>query len=111
MFNGISIPLNLANYWETGTYETRQFIQNFAFPDGLHWDRNTDNYRTVTENEVLWLIRLFSESCKSAGAQKKRKIVKFSSLVDYPFKISNLFKALKVLEEWFAKNSQAILAE
>ena len=67
----ILISCQLADYWKDGTYETKQ---NLAFPDGLHWDRELDNYRTTTENEALKLFRSFSSSYKTARAQKRTNL-------------------------------------
>ena len=77
----ILISCQLADYWKDGTYETKQNIQNLAFPDGLHWDRESDNYRTITEKEALKLFRLFSNSYETAKAQKKDKSFDLSSVV------------------------------
>ena len=79
--SAITTICNLGDYWKNGTYETKQFIQDFAFPDGLHWDRENDNYRTTSENEALSLIRLFSSSYRNEISQKKDKTLVLSSLV------------------------------
>ena len=77
----ILISCQLADYWKDGTYETKQNIQNLVFPDGLHWDRESDNYRTTTENEALLVFCLFSSCYKNEGAQKKRTSFQKSSVV------------------------------
>ena len=86
----ILISCQLADYWKEGTYETKQNIQDLVFPDGLHWDRESDNYRTITENEAIRVFRLFSSSYKNGDIQKKDKSFDLSSLVDQTLRISNL---------------------
>ena len=48
---------------------SRQKLQNLVFPSGIYIDKNTDDYRTETENEVFKTFRLFSSSCKD-GIEK-----------------------------------------
>ena len=81
VLNSITTICNLGYYWKTGTYETKQKIQELAFPRGLKWDRETDNYRTDEENEALKLMRSFSSICKSEKGIKKDKSFDLSSVV------------------------------
>ena len=48
---------------------SRQKLQNLVFPSGIYIDKNTDDYRTETENEVFKTFHLFSSSCKD-GIEK-----------------------------------------
>ena len=50
-------------------------------PKGLNWDRENENYRTISENEALRVFRLLSESYEKADKEKTGKPCDFSGLV------------------------------
>jgi hypothetical protein len=68
-------------------------------PKGLNWDRENENYRTISENEALRVFRLFSESYKNEDKEKTGKSFDFSGLVDYYDKLSNLWDAIRALND------------
>ena len=67
--------------WKNGDFDLRQRIQKMVSPKGLNWDRENENYRTISENEALRVFRLFSESYKSEDKEKTGKSCDFSGLV------------------------------
>ena len=69
-------------------------------PKGLNWDRENENYRTISENEALRVFRLFSESYEEDGKEKTGKSFDFSGLVDQTPKISNLLEDMKKVERF-----------
>lgn len=70
---------NLADLWKNGTLETSQKLQNLLFPNGIFWDKEISDYRTLQENRALAVIQRISNICKN----KKEKISeKTSSLSD-----------------------------
>ena len=79
--NIILTACNLRTLWQNGNYQNRQEIQKLAFPDGVIWDRDLENYRTTNENEALRLIRSISSNYKNEKLQKKEKSLDFSDLV------------------------------
>ena len=71
----------LGDSWKSGNFEMRQKIQKMVSPDGLNWDREKENYRTISENEALRVFRLFSESYRSGEKEKTGKSFDLSGLV------------------------------
>ena len=71
----------LGDLWKNGDFDLRQKIQKMVSPKGLNWDRENENYRTISENEALRVFRLFSESYKSEDKEKTGKTCDFSGLV------------------------------
>ena len=67
--------------WKNGDFDLRQRIQKMVSPKGLNWDRENENYRTISENEDLRVFRLFSESYKNEDKEKTGKSCDFSGLV------------------------------
>ena len=78
---GGSIWCGFSNLWKNGDFDLRQRIQKMVSPKGLNWDRENENYRTISENEALRVFRLFSESYKSEDKEKTGKTCDFSGLV------------------------------
>ena len=71
----------LGDLWKNGDFDLRQRIQKMVSPKGLNWDRENENYRTISENEALRVFRLFSESYKKEDKEKTGKSFDFSGLV------------------------------
>ena len=59
----------------------RQKNQKLVSPKGLNWDRENENYRTISENEALRVFRSFSESYENGDKEKTGKSCDFSGLV------------------------------
>ena len=62
-------------------FASRQKLQNLVFPNGIYFDKNTDDYRTETENEVFKTFRLFSSSCGKDIEKATTDINRLSLLV------------------------------
>ena len=71
----------LGDSWKNGNFEMRQKIQKLVSPDGLNWDRETETYRTLSENEALRVFRLFSESYINEDKEKTGKSFDFPAVV------------------------------
>ena len=67
--------------WQDGDFASRQKLQNLVFPSGIYFDKNTDDYRTETGNEVFKTFRLFSSSCKDGIEKATTDINRLSLLV------------------------------
>ena len=77
----IAMSCNLGTLWKDGDFASRQKLQNLVFPSGIYFDKNTDDYRTETENEVFKTFRLFSSSCKDGKEKVTSEITHLSPLV------------------------------
>ena len=51
--------------WHNSELELCQKIQNLLFPNGILWDKEIGNYRTIDENKALAIILRLSDSCKN----------------------------------------------
>ena len=71
----------LLELWQDGDFASRQKLQNLVFPSGIYFDKNTDDYRTETENEVFKTFRLFSSSCKDGIEKATNEEIRLSLLV------------------------------
>ena len=77
----IAISCKLGTLWAKGDFFNRQKLQNLLFPSGLYFDKNTDSYRTDTENEVFKTFRLFSSSCKENKEKATTELLRLSPSV------------------------------
>lgn len=53
---------HLGSMWRQADLLTAQKLQNLLFPKGIYWDKEKDDYRTITENTGLAVIRKITES-------------------------------------------------
>jgi len=67
-----------------------QKLQNLLFPSGIYFDKNTDDYRTETENEVFKTFRMFSNTCKIGKEKVTTEYLRLSPLVGIADEISNI---------------------
>ena len=77
----IAMSCKLGTLWQNGDFASRQKLQNLLFPSGIYFDKNTDDYRTDTENEVFKMFRLFSSSCGKDIEKATTDIDRLSPLV------------------------------
>lgn len=77
----IAMSCKLGTLWQNGDFASRQKLQNLVFPNGIYFDKNTDDYRTDTENEVFKMFRLFSSSCGKDIEKATSEITHLSPLV------------------------------
>lgn len=55
--------------WRNGNFRERQKIQNLVYPDGIFYDKDSEDYRTDSVNPALEIFSRFTESCE----EDKRK--------------------------------------
>ena len=79
--SAVAIACNLKALWSNGNYEMRQEVQNMAFPEGIVWDRQNDNYLTPKENLALVTFCSISDSYSLDGTKKEDKSFDLSSVV------------------------------
>ena len=77
----IAMSCKLGTLWLNGDFSNRQKLQNLMFPSGIYFDKNTDDYRTETENEVFKTFRLFSASCKDRKEKVTTEALRLSPFV------------------------------
>ena len=56
----ISTASNISTLWHDGNLETKRRIQNLVFPDGIFWDKQISDYRTISRNGFFDLLDRFS---------------------------------------------------
>ena len=85
----IAMSCQLGTLWQNGDFSSRQKLQNLLFPNGIYFDKNTDNYRTETENEVFKTFRLFSVSCENGKEKATSEFLRLSPKVGSADELSN----------------------
>ena len=68
---------NLSGLWVSGDYEQRVKLQEIVFPDGLLFDKETNNYRTQRVNVIVELMSCFTNN---SGEIKNGQTRNFSEL-------------------------------
>ncbi len=53
---------HLGSMWQNADLQTAQKLQNLLFPDGILWNKEFDDYRTISENAALAVIGKISAS-------------------------------------------------
>ena len=56
----IASASNISSLWHNADLESRRKIQNLVFPDGIFWDKQIGNFRTVSRNEFFDLMDRYS---------------------------------------------------
>ncbi len=59
------ICCHLDTLWKEASLDLSQKLQNLLFPDGILWDKEIDDYRTIRPNEALDVMVRFSRICKN----------------------------------------------
>ena len=77
----VAIACHLRALWDGSDYEMRQEVQKMAFPEGIVWNRENDNYLTPKENLALVAFRSISDSYKNSNTKKEDKSFDLSSVV------------------------------
>ena len=69
---------HLGRMWREAGLESAQKLQNLLYPDGIFWNKQIDNYRTIGENEALSVMRELSAIYKNKN--EKNSLENFSSV-------------------------------
>ena len=64
----LNITMNIGNSWQKSDYNTKQKIQQLVYPEGISYNKENDECRTIRTNEAMKLIATISEYIE---AQKK----------------------------------------
>lgn len=60
----VDMVTNTLETWELGAYSVKQKLQHIVFPDGIHYYRKKDHYRTNRVNTIFDLSLCLSKSYK-----------------------------------------------
>ena len=69
---------HLGRTWREADLEAAQKLQNLLYPNGIFWNKQIDNYRTVGENTALATMRKISTIYKNKN--EKNSLENFSSV-------------------------------
>ena len=72
---------NIGDLWSNGSFDKCQKIQQLIHPEGIFWNRDTMNYRTVSENKVFEVFHNISSDYKNMRDIKKDNSHELSFLV------------------------------
>ena len=77
----LEISQNIGNYWETQTFHRKQRLQALVFPDGLRYNRKSDDYLTSKVNSLFTLTNTLSTELEKKESGKTEYNFDFSALV------------------------------
>ena len=77
----IATSCKLAELWEKFDFELCQKIQKLVHPQGIEWDKEKGDYRTLAENKVFEIFRTISADYRETGKQKTDNPFELSALV------------------------------
>ena len=63
----IAMCCKLGTLWQESSLKTCQKLQNLVFPDGILWDKEIGDYRTIKTNEAWVLICKISDAYNNIG--------------------------------------------
>lgn len=69
---------HLGRTWREADLEAAQKLQNLLYPNGIFWNKQIDNYRTIGENTALATMRKISTIYKNKN--EKNSLENFSSV-------------------------------
>ena len=75
---------NLNKIWHSGSLQQKLILQKLIFPNGLHYDRRNDIYRTEKINRVFHEKISFPTTYKKKKSGKSEKNTDDSALVAPP---------------------------
>ena len=64
----LNITMNIGDSWQKSDYNTKQKIQQLVYPEGISYNKENGECRTIRTNEVMKLIATISDHIQ---AQKK----------------------------------------
>ena len=73
----------LGDLWRNGNFRQRQKIQNLVYPDGIFYDKDSEDYRTDSVNPALEILRRFTDSCVGDKRKADLEMLPNLPLVEY----------------------------
>ena len=77
----ITISCKLGELWKEFDFDICQTIQKLVFPNGVAWDKEISDYRTIKENKAFGLFRQLSAHYNEARIKKEDNLLDLSSVV------------------------------
>ena len=71
----ITTASNISILWHNSDLETKRRIQNLVFPEGIYWDSQISDYRTISKNKFFELLDTFSISYGNAKGTTSSEVV------------------------------------
>ena len=101
----LNITMNIGDSWQKSDYSTKQKIQQLVYPEGISYNKENGECRTIRINEVMKLIATISDHIQAQKKGTMNENIHQSLLVDLPDIISNHLvlniKSLYSLKEYF----------
>ena len=79
--SSIAFCCKLGDLWSEGNFQCKQKLQNLIFPNGVLFDKEIDDYRTVEVNKVFELYDLISSTYNNKKESKNECSALISRLV------------------------------
>ena len=83
MHRHFGLTAKLGDLWRNGNFRERQKIQNLVYPDGIFYDKDSEDYRTDSVNPALEIFRRFTESCGEYKRKADSESLPNLPLVEY----------------------------
>ncbi len=77
----IAMSCELGSLWRKFDFDLCQKIQKLVHPQGIEWDKEKGNYRTISENKVFEIFRTISGDYKNIWKEKTDNSFELSALV------------------------------
>lgn len=77
----VDLSTKLATVWASSDFSQKQALQKVIFPEGIHYDRENDGFRTFSVNPVFQLIATLAKSCEGGKIEQVGQIADLSPLV------------------------------
>ena len=77
----IKTSSNLLNLWHSQNYDDKRVLFNLIFPEGIRYNKEKGQYRTLRVNTFLSLNNLFSESYRSKKEKGNLNLIEVPALV------------------------------
>lgn len=77
----LNLCSNLSDFWVSGDFNDKIKLQEILFPEGIHYDKKNDDYRTTRVNAMLTLIHSLPASFGNKKSGKSKEHIEFSASV------------------------------
>lgn len=71
----IATASNIGGLWHEADLGTKKQIQNLVFPQGVYWDKEIGDYRTVYKNKIFDVLDKFSVTYGNEKRQPQKEVV------------------------------------
>ncbi len=79
----IEMASNIGSLWKKGDYNIRKKIQKLAYPNGIFYDKENQEYRTDGENKVFELFGEISSTYEGINKSDKPFLSSLSDVVEH----------------------------